>query len=93
MLSISRALMGNPDLLLLDEPTEGLAPLLVNNLRDVLQSVKEKALSILLVEQNLSFALELADYIYVMSQGKIVYESSTEEFRQNEQVVYRYLGV
>jgi branched-chain amino acid transport system ATP-binding protein len=93
MLSISRALMGNPDLLLLDEPTEGLAPLLVNNLRDVLQSVKEKALSILLVEQNLSFALELADYVYVMCNGVIAYESSPKEFRMNEEVKHLYLGV
>jgi branched-chain amino acid transport system ATP-binding protein len=93
MLSISRALMGNPDLLLLDEPTEGLAPLLVSNLRDVLQSVKEKALSILLVEQNLSFALELADHIYVMSNGVIPLESSPEEFRKNEEAKHLYLGV
>lgn len=93
MLSISRALIGNPDLLLLDEPTEGLAPLLVNHLTDVLRSVKEKALSILLVEQNLSFAQELADYIYVMCNGVIAYESSPEEFRMNEEVKHLYLGV
>jgi branched-chain amino acid transport system ATP-binding protein len=92
MLSISRALIGNPDLLLLDEPTEGLAPLLVNHLTDVLRSVKEKALSILLVEQNLSFAQELADYIYVMCNGVIAYESSPEEFRMNEEVKHLYLG-
>ncbi len=93
MLSISRALIGNPDLLLLDEPTEGLAPLLVNHLTDVLRSVKEKALSILLVEQNLSFAQELADYIYVMCNGVIAYESSPEEFRKNEEAKHLYLGV
>jgi branched-chain amino acid transport system ATP-binding protein len=93
MLSISRALIGNPDLLLLDEPTEGLAPLLVNHLTDVLRSVKEKALSILLVEQNLSFAQELADYIYVMCNGVIAYESSPKEFRMNEEVKHLYLGV
>jgi branched-chain amino acid transport system ATP-binding protein len=93
MLSISRALIGNPDLLLLDEPTEGLAPLLVNHLTDVLRSVKEKALSILLVEQNLSFAQELADYIYVMCNGVIAYESSPEEFRENEEAKHLYLGV
>ena len=93
MLSISRALIGNPDLLLLDEPTEGLAPLLVNHLTDVLRSVKEEALSILLVEQNLSFAQELADYIYVMCNGVIAYESSPEEFRKNEEAKHLYLGV
>jgi branched-chain amino acid transport system ATP-binding protein len=93
MLSISRALMVNPDLLLMDEPTEGLAPLLVGNLRDVLRRFKEEALSVLLVEQNLGFALDLADYIYVMDQGKIVYESYPEGFRQDEQVMNQYLGV
>jgi branched-chain amino acid transport system ATP-binding protein len=93
MLSISRALIGNPDLLLLDEPTEGLAPLLVNHLTDVLRSIKEKALSILLVEQNLGFAEELADYIYVMCNGVIAYESSPEEFRKNEEAKHLYLGV
>ena len=93
MLSISRALIGNPDLLLLDEPTEGLAPLLVNHLTDVLRSVKEEALSILLVEQNLSFAQELADYIYVMSNGVIPHESSPEAFRKNEEAKHLYLGV
>jgi branched-chain amino acid transport system ATP-binding protein len=65
----------------------------VDQLRDVLRIFKEKTLSILLVEQNLTFALDLADHIYVMNQGKIVYEYSPEEFRENEQVIYRYLGV
>lgn len=93
MLSISRALMGNPELVLMDEPTEGLAPLLVNNLRDALHSVKEKGLSILLVEQNLIFALDLADYIYVICNGVIALESSPEEFRKNEEAKHLYLGV
>jgi branched-chain amino acid transport system ATP-binding protein len=93
MLSISRALMENPDLVLMDEPTEGLAPLLVNNLKNVLQSVKEKGLSILLVEQNLIFAIDLADHIYVMSKGVIAMESSPEEFRKNEEAKHLYLGV
>ncbi len=93
MLSISRALMENPDLVLMDEPTEGLAPLLIRNLRDALRNVKEKGLSILLVEQNLVFALELADYVYVMSNGVIPHESSPEEFRKNEEAKHLYLGV
>jgi branched-chain amino acid transport system ATP-binding protein len=92
-LSISRALMENPDLVLMDEPTEGLAPLIVRNLKKVLQSVKEKGLSILLVEQNLAFALDLADHIYVMSKGVIPLESSPEEFRRNEGAQHLYLGV
>ena len=93
MLCISRALMGNPDLVLMDEPTEGLAPLLVSHLRNILQRVKKNYLSILLVEQNLFFALALADYVYVMCNGVIAYESSSEEFRKNEEVKHLYLGV
>jgi len=93
MLSISRALMGNPDLVLMDEPTEGLAPLLVTNLWNVLQSLKGKGLSILLVEQNLVFAQELADYLYVMCNGVVAYESSPEEFRENDEAKHLYLGV
>jgi branched-chain amino acid transport system ATP-binding protein len=93
MLSISRALMENPELVLMDEPTEGLAPLLIKNLRNVLHNVKKKGLSILLVEQNLIFALDLADYIYVMCNGVIAHESSPEEFRKNEEAKQLYLGV
>lgn len=93
MLSISRALMGNPELLLMDEPTEGLAPLLVNNLRDVLYNLKNKGLSILLVEQNIHFTQELADKIYLMNKGEIVYESSPEEFRRNDEIKQLYLGI
>lgn len=93
MLSISRALMGNPDLLLMDEPTEGLAPLIVDNVREVVHGFKGKGLSVLLVEQNLNFALDLADHIYVMSEGKIAYEFSPGEFQQNKQIIYGYLGV
>jgi branched-chain amino acid transport system ATP-binding protein len=93
MLSISRALMMNPDVLLMDEPTEGLAPLVVAHLAEVLQGLKKKGLSILLVEQNLFFALDLGDHIYVICNGKIVHDSSPEEFGQNEDLKNLYLGV
>lgn len=93
MLAMGRALIGNPDLLLMDEPTEGLAPLLVQEIDQLLQQLKEEGLSILLVEQNLAFALKLADYSYVISKGRIVYESSPEEVWQNEDVKARYLGI
>jgi branched-chain amino acid transport system ATP-binding protein len=75
MLASARALIGNPDFLLMDEPTEGLAPLLVQELGRMIQQLKAEGLSMLLVEQNLPFALQLADYVYIMSKGKIVYES------------------
>ncbi len=93
MLATGRALVGNPDLLLMDEPTEGLAPLMVAELGRVITGLKEAGLSILLVEQNLSFALELADHVYVMSKGHIVYDSSPQELLDNAEVKARYLGV
>jgi branched-chain amino acid transport system ATP-binding protein len=93
MLASARALIGNPDFLLLDEPTEGLAPLLVRELGRVIQQLKEEGLSMLLVEQNLRFALQLADYVYVMSKGRIVYESPPHVLAQNEEVKARHLGI
>ena len=93
MLASARALIGNPDFLLLDEPTEGLAPLLVREFGRVIQQLKKEGLSMLLVEQNLPFALKLADYVYVMSKGRIVYESSPQALAQNEDVKARHLGV
>ena len=94
MLAISRALMTNPELLLMDEPTEGLSPLLVQEVGGVIQRFKEEGkLSILLVEQNLSFALKLADYIYVMNKGIIVFQGSAEELSNAPDIQSSYLGV
>lgn len=93
MLACGRALVGNPELLLMDEPTEGLAPLMVAELGRVIEQLKEEGLSIFLVEQNLPFALELADHVYVMSKGRIVYDGSPEELSNNAEVKARYLGV
>jgi branched-chain amino acid transport system ATP-binding protein len=93
MLASARALIGNPDFLLLDEPTEGLAPLLVRELGRVIEQLKEEGLSMLLVEQHLPFALKLADYVYVMSKGRIVYESPPQDLVQNEDVKARHLGL
>lgn len=93
MLTIARALMTNPDLLLMDEPSEGLAPLLVREIGHIIGQLKKSGLSILLVEQNLPMALEVADYVYVISKGVIVHESTPEDFRANREVKARYLGV
>jgi branched-chain amino acid transport system ATP-binding protein len=93
MLASGRALVSNPDLLLMDEPSEGLAPLLVRELGRTIGELKAGGHSILLVEQNLAFALRLADYVYVLSKGKIVHTSSPDELMRNDAVKSRYLGV
>ena len=93
MLACGRALVGNPEILLMDEPSEGLAPLLIRELGRLLQQLKAGGASILLVEQNLAFALRIADHVYLMSKGKIVYESRPEDLWRNEEVKARYLGV
>ena len=93
MLAIARALMGNPRFLLMDEPSEGLAPLLVRGLGGTLKDLKGHGLSILLVEQNLHFALTAADRVHVLSKGKIVYTSSPEALLRDDEVKHQYLGV
>ena len=93
MLATGRALVCNPDLLLMDEPSEGLAPLLVQELGRVIRELKADRISILLVEQNLAFALGLADYVYILSKGKIVHASSPEELLRDDAAKSRYLGV
>ena len=93
MLAIGRALMTNPDLLLMDEPTEGLAPLLVREVGRVIAELKREGLSILLVEQNLPMALKVADRVHVLSRGQIVYSSTPSELSANHEIQSRYLGV
>jgi branched-chain amino acid transport system ATP-binding protein len=92
MLSIARALMTNPDLLLMDEPSEGLAPLIVQEISRVINQLKG-SYSVLLAEQNLSMALGLADYVYVISKGIVVYESTPQQLRNNEEIKGKYLGI
>ena len=93
MLAIARALMTNPELLLMDEPTEGLAPLLVRTIGNAILQLKEGGLSTLLVEQNLPFAIKVADYTHVLSKGTIVHSSTPSELWQNEGVKAQYLGI
>ncbi len=93
MLAIARALVSNPVFLLMDEPTEGLAPVLVREVGDAIRRLKEEGLSIFLVEQNLSFAMKFADYTHVMSKGKIVHSSTPKELWENHETKEHYLGV
>ena len=93
MLAIGRALMSNPALLLMDEPTEGLAPLLVREVGRVIAELKRAGLSILLVEQNLPMAAAVADRVHVLNRGEIVYSGRPGELLANEDVKSRYLGV
>lgn len=93
MVAIGRALLMNSDLMLLDEPTEGLAPLLVREIENILLELKELGHSILLVEENLASALRVADHICVMNNGRIVYEGTPAELANNEAVKSKYLGL
>jgi branched-chain amino acid transport system ATP-binding protein len=93
LLAIGRALMTNPDLLLMDEPSEGLAPLIVRQIGNIIVQLKNSGFSVLLVEQNLPLVLVVADYLYIISKGTIVYESTPEELSHNEKVKANYLGV
>ncbi len=93
MLAFARALMTNPELLLMDEPTEGLAPLLVRQIAAVIAELKREGLSILLVEQNMPMALGVADRVHVLSRGQIVHSGTAAELRANDDVKARYLGV
>jgi branched-chain amino acid transport system ATP-binding protein len=93
MLAIGRALMTNPDCLIMDEPSEGLAPIIIQGLWEAIGKLKEQGLSILLVEQNANLALKLVDYVHVMSKGQVVHSSKPDELKANEQIKSNYLGI
>ena len=91
MLTIARTLMGNPELLLLDEPSEGLAPLVVESLRERIGDLKRNGLTILLAEQSVAFCLALADRVYVLEKGAVRYRGTADEFRADPSIQARYL--
>ena len=93
MLTVARALMTNPDFLLLDEPTEGLAPMIVEVLEEQIGQLRDKGLTVLLAEQNQRVALKLSDQGYVIDNGVIRYHGSIEDLRENEEVRKKYLMV
>jgi branched-chain amino acid transport system ATP-binding protein len=93
MLAIGRALMGNPRVLLLDEPSEGLAPLIVAEVGRTIKRLKEEGQSILLVEQNLKLALEVADQAVILNTGRCVFAGDATEFLNNEDMIAQNLGV
>ena len=93
MLTIGRSLMGNPDLLLVDEPTEGLAPLMVKEVRDVLAEINKAGVSILLVEHNLKVAMSLAHRVYLMGKAHVGFTGTVEELKANPEARAKYLEV
>jgi branched-chain amino acid transport system ATP-binding protein len=93
MLTIARTLMGSPELLLLDEPSEGLAPLVVDHLADQILRLKRQGLTILLAEQNVSFSVALADRIYVLEKGRIRYQGPAAELRADAALRQELLGL
>ena len=93
MLAIGRSLMTNPTLLLMDEPTEGLSPIYVKTVGDVILRLRDSGISILLVEQNLRFALKRTDFVHILNKGQVVHSSSPEELDANPEIKHQYLGV
>jgi branched-chain amino acid transport system ATP-binding protein len=93
MLAVARALMTNPDLLLLDEPTEGLAPLIVEKLLEIIQSLKQSGLTIILVEQDVQATRQVADRYCILQEGLLVHQSSHAEFWSRPELQEKYLGV
>ena len=93
MLAIARALLTGPDLLLLDEPSQGLAPLVVNDVMETIRALKQERVSMLLVEQNAEMALQLADRVYVIDHGTVVFEGTPARLRADTTVTATYLGV
>jgi branched-chain amino acid transport system ATP-binding protein len=93
MLAIARALLLNPDLILMDEPSEGLAPLVIREVAAIIRQLNEEGMSVLLAEQNLPLALSVAHTVYVLNKGSIVFKGTAEELRGNAEIEREYLAV
>ncbi|MDC1067347.1 ABC transporter ATP-binding protein [Alphaproteobacteria bacterium] len=93
MLAIGRSLVINPSVIMLDEPSQGLAPMIVEDVKEMLIKLKKEGMSIILVEQNLQTALDVADRVYILDQGKIVFEGKSEELSKNKKLTLKFLGV
>ncbi len=93
MLAIARGLVSHPTVMLVDEPTEGLAPLLVQNLTEILAAINKRGTTILLVEQTLEVALALSHRVYVMDQGQIQFEGTPEQLRRDPTIQQRFLEI
>jgi branched-chain amino acid transport system ATP-binding protein len=93
MLTLCRTLMGDPDLVMIDEPTEGLAPMIVEQVGRFLVEIGKRGISILLVEQKLAIALDISQRLYVMGHGRIVFEGTPADLRENESVRKEWLEV
>lgn len=93
MLTIARTLMGNPEVILLDEPSEGLAPIIVQAIGELIKTLRAMGVTVLLAEQNMHFCLGIASHATVIDKGQIVYRATIEELRHNEEIKQRYLAV
>ena len=93
MLTIARTLMGNPDVVLLDEPSEGLAPIIVEKIGELIQRLRDMGTTLIVAEQNMHFCLDIASHVAVIDKGHIVYRGSIDELRANDEVKKRYLAV
>ena len=93
MLAIARALVSDPVLMLIDEPSEGLSPIMVEKISEVLRKIKNQGMTILLVEQNTDMALDISNRCYLMDEGVIKFEGSPEEIKGNEEIQREYLAI
>jgi branched-chain amino acid transport system ATP-binding protein len=93
MLAVGRALMANPELILMDEPSEGLSPKLVQQVGQIMRKLRERGHAVLLVEQNFALAMSVADYLYVVSAGRFVFEGTPAELERAPEILDQHLGV